>query len=72
MGELLDRIITVNHFRTVSAFEREYLIAIHCSTVHAILTVWVERGFVDSPDQLSELMVELLGPGVDTFLRSLK
>ena len=71
-GQLLDRIISVNHFHPLPAFEREYLIAIHCSTLHATLTVWVERGFIDSPDQLSELMVKLLGPGVDTFLKSLE
>jgi AcrR family transcriptional regulator len=72
IGELIDRIISVNHFHPLPAFEREYLIAIHCSTLHAILIVWVERGFVDSPEQLSELMVKLLGPGVDTFLKNLE
>lgn len=72
IGELLDRIISVNHFHPLPAFEREYLTAIHSSTLHATLTVWVERGFIDSPDQLSALMVKLLGPGVDTFLKSLK
>jgi AcrR family transcriptional regulator len=70
-GELIDRIISVNHFHPLPAFEREYLTAIHCSTLHATLTVWVERGFIDSPDQLSELIVKLFGPGVDSFLKSL-
>ncbi|MFT7214720.1 MAG: hypothetical protein ACI9XK_004991, partial [Granulosicoccus sp.] len=51
---------------------REYLIAIHCSTLYATLTVWLERGFIDSPDQLAELMVKVLGPGVDSFLKSLE
>jgi AcrR family transcriptional regulator len=72
IGKLLDRIISVNHFHPLPAFEREYLTAIHCSTLHATLTVWVERGFVDSPDRLAELMVKLLGPGVDKFLTSLE
>jgi AcrR family transcriptional regulator len=71
-GELLDRILSVNHFRPLPAFEREYLIAIHCSTLYAALTVWLERGFIDSPDQLAELMVKVLGPGVDSFLKSLE
>ena len=71
-GELIDRIISVNHFHPLPAFEREYLTAIHCSTLHATLTVWVERGFIDSPDQLSELIVKLFGPGVDSFLKSLE
>jgi AcrR family transcriptional regulator len=71
-GELLDRILSVNHFRPLPAFEREYLIAIHCSTLYATLTVWLERGFIDSPDQLAELMVKVLGPGVDSFLKSLE
>ena len=70
-GGLIDRIISVNHFHPLPAFEREYLTAIHCSTLHATLTVWVERGFIDSPDQLSELIVKLFGPGVDSFLKSL-
>jgi AcrR family transcriptional regulator len=70
-GELIDRIISVNHFHPLPAFEREYLTAIHCSTLHATLTVWVERGFIDSPDQLSALIVKLFGPGVDSFLKSL-
>jgi AcrR family transcriptional regulator len=70
-GELIDRIISVNHFHPLPAFEREYLTAIHCSTLHATLTVWVERGFIDSPEQLSELIVKLFGPGVDSFLKSL-
>jgi AcrR family transcriptional regulator len=72
VGALLDRVIRVNNFHPLPAFEREYLTAIHCSTLHATLTVWVERGFVDNPDQLAELMVKLLGPGVDTFLKSLE
>ena len=71
-GKLLDRIISVNQLRPLPASEHEYLIAIHCGTLHATLTVWVERGFIDSPDQLSALMVKLLGPGVDTFLKSLE
>lgn len=71
-GELLDRIISVNHFHPLPALEREYLIAIHCSSLHATLTVWVERGFIDSPDQLSELIVKLFGPGVDSFLKNLE
>jgi AcrR family transcriptional regulator len=71
-GKLIDRIISVNHFHPLPAFEREYLTAIHCSTLHATLTVWVERGFIDSPDQLSELIVKLFGPGVDSFLKSLE
>jgi AcrR family transcriptional regulator len=70
-GELIDRIISVNHFHPLPAFDREYLTAIHCSTLHATLTVWVERGFIDSPDQLSALIVKLFGPGVDSFLKSL-
>ncbi|MFT7686616.1 MAG: AcrR family transcriptional regulator [Candidatus Azotimanducaceae bacterium] len=72
IGELLDRIISVNNFHPLPAFEVEYMTAIHSSILHATLTVWVERGFIDSPDQLSELMVKLLGPGVDTFLKSLE
>jgi AcrR family transcriptional regulator len=71
IGKLLDRVIRVNDFQPLPAFEREYLTAIHCSTLHATLTVWVERGFVDSPDKLAELIVRLLGPGVDKFLKSL-
>jgi AcrR family transcriptional regulator len=70
-GVLIDRIISVNHFHPLPAFDREYLTAIHCSTLHATLTVWVERGFIDSPDQLSALIVKLFGPGVDSFLKSL-
>jgi len=70
--KLLDRIISVNHLRPLPAFEREYLIAIQCSALHATLTVWLERGFIDSPDQLSELMIKLFGPGIDTFLKGLK
>ena len=71
-GELIDRIIRVNHFHPLPAFEREYLTAIHCSSLHATLTVWVERGFIDSPDQLSELILKLFGPGVDSFLKNLE
>jgi AcrR family transcriptional regulator len=70
-GKLLDRVISVNHFRDLPVFEREYLTAIHSSTLHATLTVWAEREFVDSPDQLSELIVKLLGPGIDKFLKNL-
>ena len=72
IGQLLDRVVDVNNFQPVPDFEREYLIAIQCSTLHAVLMVWVERDFTDSPDQLSELMEKLLGPGVDTFLKSLE
>jgi len=72
VGKLLDRVISVNHFRALPDFEREYLTAIHCSALYATLTVWAEREFIDSPDQLSELIVKLLGPGFDTFLRGLE
>ena len=70
-GALLDRTISVNQFNAPPAFERQYLIAILCSTLHATLSVWIERGFTDSPDQLSDFMVKLLGPGVDAMLKSL-
>ena len=72
IGELMDRIITVNHFHPLPAFEREYLTAIYCSSLHATLTVWVERGFIDPTDQLSELIVKLFGPGINSFLKGLK
>ena len=72
IGELMDRIITVNHFHPLPAFEREYLTGIYCSSLHATLTVWVERGFIDPTDQLSELIVKLFGPGIDSFLKGLK
>lgn len=71
-GKLLDRVISVNNFRDLPVFEREYLTAIHCSTLYATLTVWAERGFIESPDQLSELIVKLLGPGIDTILKGLQ
>ncbi len=72
IGKLLDRTISVNQFRPLPAFEREYLIAIFCSTLHATLMVWIEREYNDSPDQLAELIMKILGPGVDTFLTSLE
>ncbi|MGK0462163.1 MAG: AcrR family transcriptional regulator [Candidatus Azotimanducaceae bacterium] len=71
-GKLLDRVISVNDFRAPPEFEREYLTAIHCSTLYAILTVWAEREFIDTTDQLSELVVKLLGPGIDIFLKGLE
>lgn len=70
-GELLDRTISVNNFKAPQSFERQYLIAILCSTLHATLSVWIERGFIDSPDQLSDFMGKLLGPGVDSLLKNL-
>lgn len=70
IGNLLDRIISVNQFRPLPAFEREYLTAIQSSILHATLTVWVERGFIDTPEQLAELMLKFFGPGIDTYLEN--
>ncbi|MFP6807436.1 MAG: TetR/AcrR family transcriptional regulator [Pseudomonadales bacterium] len=66
---LLDRALNVNHFEQLPEVEREYLTAIVGNTVYATISVWVDRGFSDSPEQLSALLVTLLGPGLENVLK---
>ena len=67
-ANLLERATQVNGLLPMPKIEQEYLVAMVGSMTHALLTVWVERGFTDPPEQLAELVHKLFGTGLQQLL----
>jgi AcrR family transcriptional regulator len=65
---LLVRATQVNGLPPMSEMLQQYLVAMVGSMTHALLTVWVERGFTDPPEQLAALVHKLFGKGLQQLL----
>jgi hypothetical protein len=50
--------------------EKAYLIATVASMVHGILSVWVRRGFSESPEQVAGFIDRLLADGMQKVVLS--
>lgn len=61
---LLDRVIEVNQAPRMNDAEQAYLIATVASMVHGVLSVWVKRGFSESPEQVASFIDTLLADGM--------
>lgn len=67
---LLKRATRINAFKPMPQVEQEYLVAMVGSMTHALLTVWLERGFTDPPEQLAELVYRLFGTGLENVMNA--
>jgi len=67
---LLDRVIEVNQLSPLDDVEKAYLIATVASMVHGILSVWVRRGFSESPEQVAGFIDRLLADGLQKVVLS--
>ena len=65
---LLDRVVALNGVTDLDAARRDYLITVVASMVHGVLSVWVRRGFTESPEALAALTDALLAQGVERIL----
>jgi len=68
LSRLLSRAIEVNGLLPIQESKREYLVAIMASMTHTVLALWIERGFVDPPEQLAEMAHTLFGSGLQQLL----
>lgn len=65
---LLDRTTALNQYEPLSEFQRDYLTAIVGSTIHGMVLVWIERNFIDSADDLGQMFLKVIGPGMNALL----
>lgn len=70
LGQLLDRIIAVNNAPALDDADRTYLVAMVASLVHGVLSVWVQRGFAEAPEQVAKLMDALISDGLQKIIKA--
>lgn len=70
VAQLLDRVIEVNQATPMREVDRAYLVATVASMVHAVLAVWVQRNFIEPPEQVAEFVDTLLARGMQVLLLS--
>ena len=70
VSNLLRRTIAINDLQPMNEADEAYLVAVIASTVHGVLSVWVERGFSESPEQVAVFLDNLLVDGLQKLLTS--
>ena len=70
VSNLLQRTIAINDLQPMNEAEEAYLVAVIASTIHGVLSVWVERGFSESPEQVAVFLDNLLVDGLQKLLTS--
>ena len=70
VSNLLRRTIAINDLQPMNAAEEAYLVAVIASTIHGVLSVWVERGLSESPEQVAVFLDNLLVDGLQKLLTS--
>ena len=70
VSNLLRRTIAINDLQPMNEAEEAYLVAVIASTIHGVLSVWVERGFSESPEQVAVFLDNLLVDGLQKLLTS--
>ena len=70
VSDLLRRTIAINDLQPMNEADEAYLVAVIASTVHGVLSVWVERGFSESPEQVAVFLDNLLVDGLQKLLTS--
>lgn len=68
ISQLLDRIVSVNALPPLEAFVHEYVAQIIGGAFRGTIIVWAHRGFKETPEAASEILMTLLGPGTDDLL----
>ncbi|NQV66289.1 MAG: TetR/AcrR family transcriptional regulator [SAR86 cluster bacterium] len=69
-GQLLERAIKVNKAPPMDEARQAYLVATIASIVHGVVSVWVKRGFSESPEQVASFVDELLTDGIQRIVLS--
>ena len=67
-SELLDRVLAVNGLPPIDDAERAYLLGTTASVTHGVLSVWVDRDYAESPEQVASFIDLLLADGVNKVL----
>ena len=70
VSNLLRRTIAINDLQPMTEADEAYLVAVIASTIHGVLSVWVERGFSESPEQVAVFLDNLLVDGLQKLLTS--
>ena len=70
VSNLLQRTIAINDLQPMNEADEAYLVAVIASTIHGVLSVWVERGFSESPEQVAVFLDNLLVDGLQKLLTS--
>ena len=70
VSNLLRRTIAINDLQPMNEADEAYLVAVIASTIHGVLSVWVERGFSESPEQVAVFLDNLLVEGLQKLLTS--
>jgi AcrR family transcriptional regulator len=70
VSNLLRRTIAINDLQPMNEANEAYLVAVIASTVHGVLSVWVERGFSESSEQVAVFLDNLLVDGLQKLLTS--
>ena len=70
VSNLLRRTIAINDLQPMNEADEAYLVAVIASTIHGVLSVWVERGFSESPEQVAVFLDNLLVDGLQKLLTS--
>lgn len=68
LTQMLGRVTQLNQTPALESVVQAYLIATIASVIHGVLSVWVERGFCDAPDQIANFTDTLLIEGVQNIL----
>jgi len=70
VSNLLRRTIAINDLQPMNEADEAYLVAVIASTVHGVLSVWVERGFSESSEHVAVFLDNLLVDGLQKLLTS--
>lgn len=68
IAQLLDRIVSVNALPPLEGYVHEYVAQIIGGAFRGTIIVWAERGFKETPEAASKILMTLLGPGTDDLL----
>ncbi len=65
---ILDRIVELNDLPELDGADRDYLTAAVASVTYGVLSVWVQRGFAESPEAVARFTDRLLAGGIERVL----
>ncbi|HSG89221.1 MAG TPA: TetR/AcrR family transcriptional regulator [Pseudomonadales bacterium] len=67
-GTVLQRAYAINGIAPIGEVEEAYLVATMASVVHAVLSVWIDRGFTETPEQVAGFVHGLLADGLQRLV----
>ena len=70
LAHMLARVTEVNQAPKLEPVEQAYLVATIASVIHGVLSVWVKRGFCESPDRIANFVDTLLVDGLEKIMQA--